>query len=87
MSCINACGTPAVAADSQGLRDSVMDNQTGLLYPWGDIDQLADRILKIFSNEKLRQKLERGASEWAKQFSWDESASKMMDIIEDVING
>ncbi len=83
----NACGIPVVAADSQGLRDSVMDNQTGLLYPWANIDQLADRILKIISNEKLRQKLERGASKWAKAFSWDASASKMMNIIERVING
>ncbi len=83
----NACGTPVVAADSQGLCDSVMHGQSGFLYPWGDIDQLADCILKIISNRKLRQKLERGAESWARQFSWDESASKMMRIIEHVING
>ncbi|MBN2031018.1 glycosyltransferase family 4 protein [bacterium] len=83
----NACGTPVVAADSQGLRDSVIDGETGFLYPWGDIDRLADRIVQIISNKKLRQKLERGAENWAKKFSWDESASEMMSIIEHVVNG
>src|SRR5690606_10178133 len=29
----NACGTPVVAADSPGLRDSVVDHRTGLLVP------------------------------------------------------
>src|SRR5688572_8078905 len=33
----NACGTTCVAADSPGLRDSVRDGTTGLLYPYGDV--------------------------------------------------
>ncbi len=82
----NACGTPAVAADSQGLRDSVIDGQTGLLYPWGCVDQLADRMMKIILDKNLRRKLERGASDWAKKLSWDDSATKTLRIIEHVLS-
>ena len=31
-----ACGTPSLASDSPGLRDSVRDGETGYLVPHGD---------------------------------------------------
>jgi glycosyltransferase involved in cell wall biosynthesis len=36
-----ACGTPTVASDSPGLRESVVDGETGILYPHGDVPALA----------------------------------------------
>ena len=36
-----ACGTPTIASDAPGLRDSVLDGRTGLLVPHGDVDGLA----------------------------------------------
>ena len=39
-----ACGTPAVAADSPGLRESVVHGETGLLVPYGDAAKLADAL-------------------------------------------
>ncbi|MBI5868525.1 MAG: glycosyltransferase family 4 protein [candidate division Zixibacteria bacterium] len=32
----NACGAPVVCANVPGLRDSAIDGETGLLYPYGD---------------------------------------------------
>ena len=32
----SACGTPTIAADSPGLRESVIQEETGLLVPYGD---------------------------------------------------
>ncbi len=40
----NACGTPAIASDVPGLRDAVQDGKTGLLYRYGDVDDLAGKI-------------------------------------------
>ena len=37
----NAVGTPVVASDSPGLRDSVLDGKTGFLVPHGDVEALA----------------------------------------------
>ena len=36
-----ACGTPSLASDSPGLRDSVRNGETGFLVPHGDAEALA----------------------------------------------
>src|SRR5439155_250742 len=42
-----ACGTPALASDSPGLRESVRHAETGFLVPHGDARALADRMLAL----------------------------------------
>ena len=82
----NACGTPVISANSPGLRDSVKDGVSGTLYEYGNIDQLAEHITKIFTDEEYRNKLSTGAIEWAKNFSWDKSADEMLNKCIEVIN-
>ncbi len=69
-----ACGTPTVASDSPGLRESVRDGQSGFLVPHGDVDALAARIGEIIRDARLRADLGRGARRFAESFSWDASA-------------
>jgi len=78
----NACGCPVIAADSPGLRDSVVDGQTGWLYPYGDIQALADRLIKLLENPTLRKKFSVNARNWAQKFNWDHSAQKAIEIID-----
>jgi glycosyltransferase involved in cell wall biosynthesis len=42
-----ACGTPAVASDSPGLRESVRDGETGYLVPHGDVPAFTERLLAL----------------------------------------
>ena len=72
----NSVGTTVVAADSPGLRDSVKDGETGLLYPYGDVEAMVESIMKILSNTGYRQKLEKSALEWAEKFNWDSAAGE-----------
>ncbi len=72
----NSVGTTVVAADSPGLRDSVKNGETGLLYPYGDIEAMVESIMKILSNTGYRQKLEKSALEWAEEFNWDSAAKE-----------
>jgi glycosyltransferase involved in cell wall biosynthesis len=81
----NACGTPAVAANVPGLRDSVSDGKSGLLFEYGNINELASKILKIFQDEKTRDELNKGALKWAGKFNWDDSARKMLSLIEKIV--
>ncbi len=81
----NACGTPVISANVPGLRDSVSDGQSGLLYPYGDVDELAEKIMEMLMNEEFLQKLSQGAVDWAGSFSWDESARLMVVKCEEVI--
>jgi glycosyltransferase involved in cell wall biosynthesis len=67
----NACGSPVVATDVPGLRDSVRHGETGLLSPSGDARALAANLVSVLENRELRARLARGAREWSQRFSWD----------------
>lgn len=81
----NACGTPVISADVHGLKDSVKCGVSGELYQYGNIEDLADKILQIITNENNLKKYSEGAVAWAKKFSWDNSAKKMLLIIEKIV--
>ncbi len=81
----NACGTLVISADSPGLRDSVKNGVSGLLYKYGEIEELASKITEVFENEELRNNLSIGAINWARSFDWEKSADKMLAKCEEVI--
>ena len=81
----NACGTPAVAYDVPGLRDSVKHGYNGLLVENGNIEALANTIINLIKNDSLRKELSKNAVEWAKQFSWDRSAEMFERVIKNAI--
>jgi len=81
----NACGTPAVASDVPGLRDAVIDGESGLLYEYGNIEQLAEKILLLLRDEHLRSRLAAGALAYAESLTWDKSATIMLEVIEKVL--
>jgi len=76
----NSCGTAVVAADSPGLRDSVRDGASGLLYEYGNVGQLAEKILALLSDPERRGALEQGGRQWAAQFDWDLAAGEFLDL-------
>jgi glycosyltransferase involved in cell wall biosynthesis len=81
----NSVGTTVIAANVPGLKDSVRDGETGLLYEYGNIDQLTDRILAILKDQALREKLQRGALQWAETFNWDSAAGQFETVIHTVM--
>jgi glycosyltransferase involved in cell wall biosynthesis len=81
----NACGTPVIASDSPGLRDSVVDGETGFLVEHGSTGQLSDMIIRVIENKELTETLSRNAIQWAKRFSWDDAARRTLDLMTDII--
>lgn len=73
------CGTPTVGFDVGGVRDSVVDEKTGLLAV--DIDDFIRKIVKLIENEELREELGENAEKWAEVFSWDRSAAVYSQLI------
>jgi glycosyltransferase involved in cell wall biosynthesis len=72
-----ACGTPTIASDAPGLRDSVRHGETGFLVPHGDVDALASSIAEVVGNPALRDRLGAGAEQFAAGFTWDAAATAM----------
>ncbi len=79
-----ACGTPTVASDAPGLRDSVVDGVTGLLVPHGDVDALADALERLVGDAALRRRMGREARAFAAEFTWDRSADATLRFLERV---
>jgi len=69
-----ACGVPCVAADSPGLRDSVVDGETGLLVPYGDVPAMAAAALALLGDPERRAAMGARAAARARSFSWDQAA-------------
>jgi glycosyltransferase involved in cell wall biosynthesis len=72
-----ALGTPTVASDAPGLRDSVRDGETGFLVPVGDEAALADRIGRLLEDDALLQRLSDAAQAYARRFDWERATDQM----------
>jgi glycosyltransferase involved in cell wall biosynthesis len=83
----NACGTPVIAADSPGLRDSVRDGFNGILYPYGDVKSLSSTIKRVLEDRDLLSKLTERAFEWSQRFNWDRSARGIVELLEKRLGG
>ncbi len=81
----NAVGTTVIAANAPGLRDSVRDAYSGYLYNYGDIGQLADKLVMVLSDEPLRKQLEKNALDWADKFNWDNAAREFERLAKDIV--
>jgi len=81
----NACGTPVVASNVPGLKDSVVDGETGVLFEYGDTKELSDHLVRILSDAGYREKLTEGGLGWARKFSWDRAADKTLELIERIV--
>ncbi|MFA6470587.1 MAG: glycosyltransferase family 4 protein [Candidatus Latescibacterota bacterium] len=81
----NACGTVAVASDADGLRDSVKNGETGLLFPYGDHRALAKQLIMLLSDEKYCGELTKNAVAWALSFTWERAAQKTMEIADEMV--
>ena len=76
-----ACGTPTIASDSPGLRDSVLNGKSGILVPHGDVEILAQRIEHLLADKKLRVRMALEARRFAERFSWDVAALSMEQFL------
>lgn len=77
----NACGTPVVASNVPGLRDAVHNPHSGLLVPYGDIDEFFKAIQQIVTKTSLRKRMSNESRTWAEKFSWDKSANACIKVI------
>jgi glycosyltransferase involved in cell wall biosynthesis len=78
-----AVGTPVVATDADGLRDSVRDGETGYLVKEGDVDGFATRIGQLLEDDALAARMASQAVAWAQHFDWDRAADDMAAAIDE----
>ena len=74
-----ATGTPVVAAAVGGLTTVVRDGHSGLLVDGHDPRDWADALGRVLEDDGLRLRLEAGAREQARSFSWERTAARTLD--------
>ncbi|OGN10641.1 MAG: hypothetical protein A3J46_05540 [Candidatus Yanofskybacteria bacterium RIFCSPHIGHO2_02_FULL_41_11] len=72
-------GTPVIAADNSSISEVV--GGAGILFKTGDLGMLTKGIERILSDDSLRGDLIKKGRERAKDFSWDASARKTLDVL------
>jgi glycosyltransferase involved in cell wall biosynthesis len=82
-----ACGTPSLASDSPGLRDSVRHGETGYLVPHGDVEGLAGRLLELADAPDRVASLGAGARRFAEGLTWDRTTTDTERHLRDIIAG
>lgn len=78
----NAVGTPVVAYDVPGCRDSVRSGETGILVKKGDFKKLAQEILTLVNDRERYERLSQNAIKWSKKFTWEKAVKKSLELIE-----
>ncbi|MGI8546672.1 MAG: glycosyltransferase family 4 protein [Gemmatimonadaceae bacterium] len=82
-----ACGTPVIAADSPGIRESVIDGDTGFLVPGSDVAAYAAAMRGLVESPELVTTLGRNARRFAETFTWDRAAAATLAHLQLVTNG
>lgn len=76
-----ACGTPVVAVEEGGYRESIIDSQTGYLIP-RDPSILYEKVNKIINDLSLGERMGKNAREnILKNWIWDKSVERFLKII------
>jgi glycosyltransferase involved in cell wall biosynthesis len=80
-----ACATPVVASSSPGLRESVLDGETGFLVPHGDLGALTDALRRIVNDPALVVSLGLAGRQFASRFTWEAASEQTEAHLERVI--
>jgi len=78
---------PVVATNVGAIPEVVKHEETGLLVPPKDTKALAEAIIKLLKNDKLRRKMGENAYRKTKEeLSWDNIAVKTIEVYKEAIN-
>lgn len=82
-----ACNVPAVATRIYGIIDAVEDGETGLLFTPGDVDALTQNLLKMITENDLRQQMGNAARvRVLKLFSSEKITEKMLALYDELLD-
>jgi glycosyltransferase involved in cell wall biosynthesis/ubiquinone/menaquinone biosynthesis C-methylase UbiE len=78
------CGTPALAYDVGGVRDAIVDRETGVLVR--SDDELTTEWIALASDEARRDQLGTAARARASEFSWDHTVDQLLAVAERAVS-
>jgi len=88
----NALGTPVVARDAPGLRDSIRDGETGWLVQNApshgeEVERWLKVVTRAFSENDRTREMRRNCLGWSKRFDWERATDELERAVEWSIKG
>lgn len=81
-----ACGVPVVASELGQIGEVVRDDETGLLYPPGELDACSEACERLLADPALRQRLgDAAAEEVHSTYTWDANAAQVAGLARSLI--
>lgn len=81
-----ACGLPAVCFDFKcGPRDIIVEGENGLIVPDGDIEGLAEAIVRLMRDEELRKRMGENAKRVVETYSEERVMGQWINLYEEII--
>ena len=81
-----ASGTPVIASNSPGIRESVRHGETGFLVPHGDVAAMADSMRFLSGERSLVERLGVAARHFAEGCTWARAANETDAHLHDVVS-
>lgn len=78
-------GTPAVVYNVAGLRDSVLNDKTGIVISTNTPQELGKAALSLYQNKEKYREFQLNGLKWARSLNWDKAISQSVNLINEVI--
>lgn len=75
-----AAGTPPVASRINGIKQQIVDGETGLMVDPGSPEQLSRTLISLLDDPERRQEMGARAQERAWKFSWERITDQYVDL-------
>ena len=81
-----ACGTCVIGSSSGGIKNVIKDNFNGLIFQEKNSEELANKIVKVLEDSKLKKKLSRNGLKYASQnYNWEIISNKFLKIYQQLL--
>lgn len=79
-------GTPSVAYNVSGLRDTIKDKKTGILVFPKSPRELAKAAISLLEDQKQYKAMQKAGIEWISSLNWENVTERSMDLIYSTVN-
>jgi len=76
-----ASGLPVVVTPTGGTSELVEPETNGLVFEWGDVDQLTSHLRRLAQDRSLTRRLGQVSRQRARAYSWDRTALCYYDLL------
>jgi phosphatidylinositol alpha-mannosyltransferase len=80
-----ACRTPVICSDILGFRDVVMHGREALMVPCADRDALANGLVRLLDDERLRARLGDTGRGRSLEYDWRHVTGAVLDVYDDIL--